>query len=425
MNPMRKTHLRSRVFLITALYALVLFAVTIGLSWRARVTQERWSRLMRVETEAISGLDALMRSQNGFRNRLEGMLRAGEPPADAVARYVTVKQLLHTPALEAIDKGLLVARVRAYESLLADLPQALAESGTPSALRDLGVASAAINHEAQRIVTTRKREIDRQLPALERDTHDMMLSGLAVTYMLAIFSFAVARLTLAKVVKPIEELSAAASRIAAGDLTARAPVGGDHEIAQLGGAFNRMAAALAASHAELAERARTDDLTGMPNFRAFRERIDEEIRRADRYPELFGVLVLDLDRFKKYNDSFGHLAGNEALQRVAAVLRDTVRGVDFAARYGGEEFAVIVPEIEPDALLAIAERVRAGVESLPALPGTSRITISIGAALFPADGKTPEELFQTADVRLYEAKEQGRNRVVGPALKSRMLNAER
>jgi diguanylate cyclase (GGDEF)-like protein len=271
-----------------------------------------------------------------------------------------------------------------------------------------------VNHEAQRIVTTRKREIDRQLPALERDTHDMMLSGLAVTYIIAIFSFAVARLTLAKVVKPIEDLSAAASRIAAGDLTARAPVGGDHEIAQLGGAFNRMASALAASHAELAERARTDDLTGMPNFRAFRERIDEEILRADRYPELFGVLVLDLDRFKKYNDSFGHLAGNEALRRVAAVLRETVRGVDFAARYGGEEFAVIVPQVEPDALLAIAERIRAGVESLPALPGTSSITISIGAALFPADGATPEELFQAADVRLYQAKEEGRNQVVGP-----------
>jgi diguanylate cyclase (GGDEF)-like protein len=423
----RKTHLRSRVFLITTVYALVLFAVTLGLSWRARVTQQRWSRLMRVETEAISGLDSLMRAQNSFRSRLDGALRAGEPPADVVARYVTVKQLLHTSALEAIDKGLLVARVNAFESLLADLPESTRESDLPTVRRDLGAASAAVTHEAQRIVNTRKREIDRQLPELERDTHDMMQSGLAVTYIIAIFSFAVARLTLAKVVKPIEELSAAASRIAAGDLTARAPVGGDHEIAQLGGAFNRMATALSASHAELAERARTDDLTRMPNFRAFRERIDEEIARADRYPEQFGVLVLDLDRFKKYNDSYGHLAGNEALQRVAAVLREAVRSVDFAARYGGEEFAVIVPEIEPAALLAIAERVRAGVEALPALPGTSSITISIGAALFPADGKTPEELFQTADVRLYEAKEKGRNCVVGPGAKSevRRVKSER
>ena len=90
---------------------------------------------------------------------------------------------------------------------------------------------------------------------------------------------------------------------------------GDLEIAKLGTAFNRMAD-------ELKARARTDDLTGLPNFRAFRERIDAEIERASRYPENFGILVLDLDRFKKYNDSFGHLAGNEALQRVARRLNE-------------------------------------------------------------------------------------------------------
>jgi diguanylate cyclase (GGDEF)-like protein len=157
---------------------------------------------------------------------------------------------------------------------------------------------------------------------------------------------------------------------------------------------------------ELKARARTDDLTGLPNFRAFRERIDAEIDRAARYPESFGILVLDLDRFKKFNDTHGHMAGNEALQRVARVIRDTVRSVDFPARYGGEEFAAILLEVDAVALAVIAERIRANVESLQIL------TISIGGAIFPVDGGNVAALFQAADERLYAAKREGRNRVV-------------
>jgi diguanylate cyclase (GGDEF)-like protein len=123
--------------------------------------------------------------------------------------------------------------------------------------------------------------------------------------------------------------------------------------------------------------------------------------------------VLDLDRFKKYNDSFGHLAGNDALRRVAQSIRDSVRAVDFPARYGGEEFAVIVPQVGMEALLTIAERVREGIEAIPAPPDGASITVSIGAALFPADGKTVDTLFVVADERLYAAKKGGRNRVVG------------
>ena len=227
----------------------------------------------------------------------------------------------------------------------------------------------------------------------------MMPATLAVAWILVMCSFAAVQVTLRKVVRPLEELSRAADRIAEGDLAARAPVAGDYEIASLGVALNRMAD-------ELRAHARTDDLTALPNFRAFRERIDDEIARASRYDERFGILVLDLDRFKKYNDTHGHLAGNEALQRVARVIRDTVRSVDFPARYGGEEFAVIVPEVDAAALGAIAERVRANIESLQIL------TISIGGAIFPADGANVAALFQTADERLYAAKREGRNRVV-------------
>jgi len=388
----RRTHLRTRVLLLTGAFALVLFGITFGLSWRARRSQERWSRLIGVETEAIATLEELIRAQNAFRVHFV-------PGPEGESRYRVVLQLLQNDSLQWIDTMALRARVRAFRDIIAD-PAPRPE--------DLASTSAGIVTEAQRIVGERKLEIARQLPELERDTSDLMTSGLAIAWILVLVSFAAVQATLQKVVRPLEELSAAADRIASGDLSARAPVAGDHEIARLGVAFNGMAD-------ELKARARTDELTGLPNFRAFRERIDAEIERANRYEEHFGVLVLDLDKFKKYNDSFGHLAGNDALQRVSKVIRETVRAVDFAARYGGEEFAVTVPQADAAGLTALAERIRATIEALPAPAGGSTVTVSIGAAIYPVDGATAEALFQTADQRLYEAKRLGRNRVVARA----------
>jgi diguanylate cyclase (GGDEF)-like protein len=378
------------VLLLTFAFALVLFAITAGLSWRAKSAQERWQRLVGVETRAIAALEELVRAQNAFRARV------APGQAGAVARYRLVSQLLDDGALAAIDVASLRRRVVAFRTVLAD------PTSTPA---ELDAESLRVVAEAQRLVEERKREIARQLPALERESRAMMEAGLAVAWILVILSFAAVQVTLRKVVRPLEELARAADRVAAGDLSARAPVAGDLEIAKLGTAFNHMAD-------ELKARARTDDLTGLPNFRAFRERIDAEIDRAARYPEAFGVLVLDLDRFKKYNDSFGHLAGNEALQRVARAIRDAVRSVDFPARYGGEEFAVIVPQVDAAALAAIADRVRASVESIPAPPDGAAITVSIGGAIYPHDGGNVGALFQTADERLYVAKKNGRNQVV-------------
>ena len=375
---MRRTRLRNRVLLLTGAFALALFAIAFGLSWRAKQSQERWTRLISVETKAVAALEELIRAQNAFYAR-----------QDPIERYRVVEQLLNNPALTTIDVRSLRGRVRAFRELRTEY------------------TSRAVVDEAQAIIAARKQEIDGQLPQLERDTRSMMSTGLALAWIVALLGLAVVQNTLRKVVRPIEELSAAADRIAAGDITATAPVAGDREIATLGVAFNRMAE-------ELKSRARTDDLTGLPNFRAFRERIDGELERADRYPERFGVLVLDLDRFKKYNDTYGHGAGNEALKRVAQAIRETVRSVDFAARYGGEEFAVIVPQVEGPALAAVAERIRAGVEAIPAPPDGAKLTVSIGAALYPDDARDREALFQAADARLYQAKEAGRNRVVAP-----------
>lgn len=386
---MRRRHLRTRVLLLTGAFTLALFAIAFGLSWRARLAQQRWTRLIAIETKAVGTLEELIRAQNGFRARYA----AG---AETPQRYRVVAQLLTDESLERIDLGALRGRVKAFRAII-DEPAPLIE--------DVNSTSAAIVFEAQQIIAARKREIDRQLPALERETSSMMSSGLAVAWIVALLGFAAVQITLRNVVRPIEELSAAADRVASGDLSARAPVAGDREIAALGAAFNRMAD-------ELKSRARTDDLTALPNFRAFRERIDAELERADRYPGRFGVLVLDLDRFKKYNDAYGHLAGNDALRRVAQSIRETVRAVDFPARYGGEEFAVVLPQVDVESLSMIAERIRANIERLPAPADGATVTVSIGAAIYPDDGNDREVLFRAADERLYEAKRAGRNRVV-------------
>ena len=370
---MKRRHLRTRVLLLTAAFALALFAITFGLSWRARASQQRWAQLVSVEMKSVTSLEELIRAQNAFHARRE--------PVD---RYRLVVQILEGEAAGAVR-----ARMNAYRAEPSD------------------AASLAVVTEAQSMIAERKSEIARQLPQLERETQSLMWSGLAVAWIVAIISFAVVQTTLRKVVRPLEELSSAADRIASGDLAATAPIAGDHEIATLGVAFNHMAG-------ELKARARTDDLTGLPNFRAFREHIDAELERADRYPQSIGVLVLDLDRFKKYNDTYGHLSGNEALRRVAQSIRETIRTVDFPARYGGEEFAVVVPQVDAAALAAIAERIRANIEALPAPPDGAAITVSIGAAMYPRDGLGAEPLFQAADARLYEAKRAGRNRVVAP-----------
>ena len=379
----RRTHLRSRVLLLTGSFAIALFAITFTLSWRAKEAEERWARLVGVENEAIARLEEVVRAQNAFH----AQVRAGD--VNAVDHYRVVEQLLN-------DAALAPAETHALREAMNEFQQTFDDQG-----------SAHVVAVAHAMVEEHKRAIASQLPALKRGSTDMMSSGLAIAWIIVISSFAAVQLTLRKVVKPLEELAAAADRIAGGDLSARAAPGGDYEIVKLGIAFNRMAD-------ELKARARTDELTGLPNFRAFRERIDAEVERAGRYEEQFGFLILDLDKFKVYNDTHGHHAGNNALRRVAQVIREFVRTVDFPARYGGEEFAVVVPQTDGPSLLGIAERIRSGVEQLQAPPDGSKVTVSIGAAMYPRDGTTADALFVAADERLYAAKSAGRNRVVAP-----------
>jgi diguanylate cyclase (GGDEF)-like protein len=216
------------------------------------------------------------------------------------------------------------------------------------------------------------------------------------------------------IVRPIERLSGGAKRVAGGDLEIAIPTLGSGELAQLTDVFNDMVRRLREGRQELERLSVTDPLTGLANRRRLEAEIEREALRGDRLSRKFAVLMLDVDHFKKFNDTWGHQAGDDVLKRLARALQEQVREVDTAARYGGEEFTVILTETTAAEAMKVAERIRARVaeEKISQNGSEVQVTVSVGLAEFPSDGKTPEAIIASADQALYKAKEAGRNRVV-------------
>ncbi len=212
------------------------------------------------------------------------------------------------------------------------------------------------------------------------------------------------------IVRPLDRLTQGAAKVAAGDLDVDLPVVTGGEVGYLTEVFNDMVARLRASRQGLERLSATDPLTGLYNRRRMMEALENEVRRSRRLKHSFAVLMADVDNFKRYNDAHGHPAGDEVLKRVAALLREATRDVDVVARYGGEEFFVLLPETEGEGAAEVADRVRERLAADP-LPGGA-VTLSFGVAEFPAHGDTGETLIAIADAALYQAKREGRNRVV-------------
>ncbi|MGA8890959.1 MAG: diguanylate cyclase, partial [Anaeromyxobacteraceae bacterium] len=158
--------------------------------------------------------------------------------------------------------------------------------------------------------------------------------------------------------------------------------------------------------------ASTDGLTGVLNHRTFQSRMDEQLRLAQRHGRKLSIVLCDVDRFKSVNDTHGHPVGDLVLRGVARVLAGEARGTDVVARYGGEEFALVMPETDGEGAGAIAERIRRRLEEeiFATESGPLRVTISLGVATYPEDGKDKARLVEVADACLYHAKRAGRNR---------------
>jgi diguanylate cyclase (GGDEF)-like protein len=157
----------------------------------------------------------------------------------------------------------------------------------------------------------------------------------------------------------------------------------------------------------------TDELTGLFNHRQFYHQLEQELRRTQRYDRPLSLIMLDVDRFKPYNDLNGHLAGDEALRLIAARLRNNTRGTDIVARYGGDEFSIILPETDPRQARVQAERIRIAIERTApggqGAPDGNRLTVSLGVACLGPDMRKVEDLVRAADQALYRAKAAGGN----------------
>ncbi len=167
-------------------------------------------------------------------------------------------------------------------------------------------------------------------------------------------------------------------------------------------------------HQEATKLATTDGLTGLNNHRTFQERLEIEIARSKRFNHRLSLLLIDIDYFKKFNDNFGHRVGDEVLRRVACLLAESTRNIDFAARYGGEEFVLILPETAIEGAVLTAERIREVIarRKMNVDGKDLSVTVSIGVASFPEDADDREMLIERADNALYSAKKSGRNKVV-------------
>lgn len=162
--------------------------------------------------------------------------------------------------------------------------------------------------------------------------------------------------------------------------------------------------------------AQTDSKTGLWNARHFATLFANELERSRRFQRPTAVIMADLDLLRNINNSYGHLAGDTVLAGIGQIIKKTLRDYDIAGRFGGEEFAIVLPEVAQEEARAMAERVRMAIEAATFHVSTSstplQATMSLGIACFPADGQNAKELIHAADVAVYQAKIQGRNRVV-------------
>ena len=244
-----------------------------------------------------------------------------------------------------------------------------------------------------------------------------------LTLLVAIIAWRLGR----SIVTPLERLINAADRIAAGDLAVQLPVARRDELGHLTQVFNQMTDNLRRSRDEFEAASQTlqkqnklletlsitDSLTGLYNRKKLDDILADQFARFKRNQRAFAILMLDIDHFKRLNDTYGHLAGDQVLSSVARTLFSSIRNIDFTARYGGEEFVIVLPETTLSAAREMAERIRIQVSgaSYQFNDQSIAVTLSIGIANSRDSDQSADTILARADRMLYEAKRAGRDRV--------------
>lgn len=331
------------------------------------------------------------------------------------ARLGEAARLLRTAADTPREQAIVDAILRAFGDYFARIERLVRESKPlgPAELEQFRRERSdlpRLQALAEEFAEIQAADLERSRVALgkrvARDRRSIFLTLAAVGAASALLG----ALLLQRVVRPLSRLRRAVDALGRGDVRSRVPVTGADEVGALSDAFNRMATQLAEERARLIVISLTDALTGLANRRHFDRQLAQEISRARRYRRALSLVMVDLDHFKRLNDTYGHQTGDRVLQALARTIEREVRPSDFAARIGGEEFAIVFPETSLRTAVHVAERLRKAVEAAGGQDGLPAITASFGVAAW-SEGLDGNQLLAAADAALYRAKQAGRNRV--------------
>jgi diguanylate cyclase (GGDEF)-like protein len=320
------------------------------------------------------------------------------------------------PFADPVKRGKFNAALQKWRQVVNKILQAAETQESPS---DQAVMTfdEQLNQAAFLLKEAHERaeaEILEQLQAVDNTKRNISILNTSLFLTGIAMVLGIGLLLSRSILRPLRQLESGVRRFAKGDFSYRIASRREDELGGLTQAFNTMAQELAREHQALQNLSVRDPLTGLFNHREFYRLLAEELERARRYRHPLSLLMLDLDFFKRVNDTYGHQAGDHALMTVTGLIAGELRRVDEVARYGGEEFAVILPETPGSEAMALAERIRQAVAAKPlAINKTEEVslTVSIGLAVFAEDAKTVDDLVKKADDALYRAKQEGRNRV--------------
>lgn len=308
------------------------------------------------------------------------LLSDDEPTLRAVISQVLVNDGYEVSSVGSGEEALRLFRARPFSIVLTDIVM-----GKLSGL-DLLQEVKLLDPDTVVILMTSHATLDTTMKALQQGAYDFLT-------------------------KPFDDISNISAVIA----RAAEKVQMLREKGDMVAHLKKTTEALESLNQQLQEIAIRDGMTGLFNHKHFRDCLEREIQRSQRHGHMLSLVFMDVDRFKNYNDTHGHLQGDKLLRILSTILRDGSRSTSILARYGGEEFVLLLPETDKSGATVCAENIRRAVETHPfegreCQPG-GRVTLSLGVATFPADGADGNLVIAAADDALYKAKREGRNRV--------------